>query len=83
MHGYQFPENSEYWDANWLVVPAKASGLFLMTAELAHFRDEISMLCENLDGEAGLWTTEPELRIRLESKSPGAIEAEIELTPNQ
>lgn len=93
VHDYQFQESDEYWDANWVIVTAevnlpgqawvRAEGPFLMTSELARFRDEIQMLYDKLDAEAGLWTIEPELKLRLEGKGTGAITAEIEITPNQ
>ncbi|GBF04023.1 hypothetical protein DAERI_010195 [Deinococcus aerius] len=93
VHGYQFQESDEYWDANWVIVTAevdlpgqacvRVEGPFLMTTELARFRDEMQMLYDRLDAEAGLWTIEPELKLRLEGKGTGAITAEIEITPNQ
>ena len=91
--GYQFPDVDEYWDANWPNVRAevelpgqswvKAAGAFVMTAELARFRDELRMVYEQLDGEAGLWTIEPELKVRLTAQPNGGLEVEISLTPNQ
>ncbi|CAM4188039.1 hypothetical protein DEMA109039_10785 [Deinococcus marmoris] len=53
-----------------------------MTAELARFRDELRMVYDCLDAEAGLWTIEPELKVRIEAKATGAIVVEIELTPD-
>lgn len=75
VHAYQFQDATDYWDANWIIVTAevnlpgqawvRADGPFPMTAELARLRDESHMLYDNLDAEAGLWTIEPELNIRL------------------
>ncbi|MFC5848256.1 hypothetical protein [Deinococcus petrolearius] len=61
----------------------KAAGAFVMTAELARFRDELRKVYEQLDGEAGLWTIEPELKVRLTARPNGGLEVEISLTPNQ
>lgn len=93
VHAYQFQDATDYWDANWIIVTAevnlpgqawvRADGLFLMTAELARLRDELHMLYDNLDAEAGLWTIEPELNIRLQGKETGTVLVEIEITPNQ
>lgn len=54
-----------------------------MTAELELFRNELAVLYKNLDGEAGLWTIEPELKVKLEAKETGKIAAEIKVTPNR
>jgi len=82
VHDYQVQESDEYWDASWVIVTAevdlpgqawvRAEGPFLMTSELARFRDEIQMLYDKLGAEAGLWTIEPELKIRLEDKGTGS-----------
>ena len=90
--GYQFPDATDYWGANWLLIIAeidipgqawvRATGPFIMNAELARFRDEMEMIYDQLDGQAGLWTIEPELRIALESKNNGLITAEIDITPD-
>ncbi|WP_029480811.1 hypothetical protein [Deinococcus marmoris] len=92
VHAYQFQDATDYWDANWVIVTAevnlhgqswvRARGPFLMTAELARFRDELRMVYDCLDAEAGLWTIEPELKVRIEAKATGAIVVEIELTPD-
>ena len=90
--GYHFPDTTDYWDANWLLVTAeidspgqawvRATGPLIMTAELGRFRDETKRMYEKLDGQAELKTLEPELKITLSYKNSGAIIAEIELTPD-
>ena len=48
--GLQFPDSSDYWDGNWLVIRARmdapgatvrCEGPILMTSDVERFRDEL------------------------------------------
>jgi hypothetical protein len=87
----QFPGNSDYWDANWLIVRAemRASGAIvevegpiLHIPEIVRFRDELSSLNETLSGSAQLLPMEPELRLTLTAQSLGHVSVDLSITPD-
>ncbi|MCP2015545.1 hypothetical protein L1280_002713 [Deinococcus sp. HSC-46F16] len=92
VHRYQFPEATDYWDANWLVVTAEVNvpgqswvhvnGPFLRTVELLGFCNELETLHHVLEGEANLHPIEPELCISLRGNQLGHISGEIGITPD-
>jgi hypothetical protein len=87
----QFPGNSEYWDANWLIVRAemRASGALvevegpiLHIPELVRFRDELSKLNDTLSGSAELRPMEPELHLTMTAQRLGQISVDLSITPD-
>ena len=57
----EFPDASDYWDGNWLVIRAKmkasgasveCGGPILMTADVERFRDDVAKMVSTLAGEA-------------------------------
>lgn len=91
IHRYQFPEATDYWDANWLVVTAevgvpgqswvRVSGPFLRTTELFGLRKELETLHLLVEGEANLDTIEPELCISLREINLVRFRAQLESHP--
>ena len=86
VHRRQFPNASDYWDGNWLVVSAKmeASGAYvecagpmLMTADVERFRDGLAAMVSTLTGEAVLNGLEPSINVSLKMRSRGYVEAVI------
>ena len=86
----QFPDASDYWDGNWLMVRAKmeasgarveCDGPILMTADIKGFRDQLAAMVDALAGEATLTGLEPELNMVLRMQKLGQIEVVIEITP--
>ncbi|MGI8747642.1 MAG: WapI family immunity protein, partial [Deinococcus sp.] len=91
-HRYEFPEATDYHDANWLLVTAevnvpgqswvRASGPFLMTSDFAGFQNSLQMLDLLIEGEASLSPIEPVLSCVLRGNHLGQVEGEIELSPD-
>ncbi len=88
VHGRQFPEAQDYWDANWLNVSACceapgaiawAAGPILMTVDLERWRSE----CERMEGEATLRSYEPNLRVHVRPVDRlGHLSMRVEITPD-
>jgi len=85
----QFPEASDYWDANWLMIRARmeasgarveCSGPILMTTDIREFRDQLASMINTLAGEATLNGLEPELDVVLRMGGLGHIGGTIEIT---
>lgn len=92
VHGYQYDEADDYWDGNWLNATAICSengatvlvqGAFIRTTEIDDWGRAVEKLGANLEGEARLECMEPELAVRLSAKSLGAVEMEVQITPDQ
>ena len=80
VHGRESPENSDFWDGNWLRATAHCSGTgawvsvsgsFLRTDELLRWLSEIEVLQQSLTGQAQLAPIEPELRVLLQALEQG------------
>ncbi len=92
VHGRQFEDSQDYWDANWLRVTAHCAqgggstlvhGSILHVGELASFASECEALHGSFQGKAELSCMEPNLGVELSaSDSRGTIEAEVRLTPD-
>jgi hypothetical protein len=93
IHGRQYPDASDYWDANWLRVTAQCSsagasvtvaGPVLMTTDVQRFADQCEALYARLSGSALLDSCEPNLRVLLSTAdSLGHLELKVEITPDQ
>ena len=77
IHNRQFPESTDYWDANWLNVTVhccgeaskvKVSGSIIHLSEIAQLLSETKELCKNLKGKAEMQCMEPNLSVELEAE---------------
>ena len=91
VHGHQFQDNEDYWDANWLNVTAHCgaqgasvwvSGNIIQLPEIAHLMTGAKTLYKDLKGKAELPCIEPELFVELEAKSLGQISMTVKITPD-
>lgn len=91
VHGFQYPDSDEYWDANWLNVTATlsrgttiivAAGAIVHTSELQSFMDECKSMHNTISGSANLNCMEPNLKIEMKIDKLGGIDAVIEITPD-
>ncbi|QIG78693.1 WapI family immunity protein [Stakelama tenebrarum] len=87
----QFPDAVEAWDGNWLCFRARmeadgatvrCDGPFLMTTDIARFRDQLHAMNQTLEGEASLKPLEPALAVVLRMQGRGQIEGVVEITPD-
>ncbi|MFK3668196.1 MAG: WapI family immunity protein [Brucella sp.] len=87
--GRQFPDVSDFWDGNWLMVRARmeangarveCEGPVLMTVDIKEFRDQLTAMAASLTGEATLKGLEPEINAVLKMQKLGQVEAVIEIT---
>jgi len=88
--GRQFPDASDYWDGNWLVIRARmeapgatvqCEGPILTASDVERFRNELAVASATLAGEATLAGLEPELTVRLQVQRLGQVKVEVEITP--
>lgn len=91
IHGYQFPLANDYWDGNWLEATAICSengasvlirGAFIRTTEILDWQQAVENLRIKLEGVAKLDCMEPELGVKLTAGLLGAVEMEVEITPD-
>lgn len=91
VEGREFPDASDYWDGNWLVVRAemKASGALvecggpiLMTGDVERFRDGVAEMFTTLAGEAALEELEPGIKLTLRMRGKGHVEGVVDMTPD-
>ena len=92
VHGYQYRDVDDYWDGNWLNATAVCSadgatvllrGAFIRTNEIQDWQHAVDKLLADLEGEAKLECMEPEIAVTLRAKSIGAVEMEVQITPDQ
>lgn len=90
-HGRQFPDATEYWDANWLMATAcckaqgaavKTGGSIIHLSELLTWLKQIESIQKNLLGPANLDCMEPELSVYLVGDGRGHIAVKVEITPD-
>lgn len=91
IHGRQFPDSSDYWDANWLQVTAccvyptsavTTQGPIIHLGEVLDFQQSCQKMYDTLSGKAELTRTELELLVSMEAGAGGHISLEIAITPN-
>lgn len=91
IHGYQYQNPDEYWDANWLNATAVCSangasvrvhGAFIRTDEIAAWQSAVETLTVNFQGVAELQCIEPEISVTLKAMSLGALEMKVQITPD-
>lgn len=91
VHSYQFPEQQDFWDGNWLNATVRCSatgatvcvsGSFIRVPEIEQWAIEAKLLADALKREASLDCMEPELSVSLKAKSLGHIEMEVKISPD-
>lgn len=91
VHGRQYPESSDYWDGNWLVVTAECASLgaivrvhgpIIHLPELARWADMAETVHSSLSGEANLECMEPELSVKLAIDKLGHVLMTVNITPD-
>ena len=91
IEGRQFPDASDYWDGNWLMVRAvveapgamvRCEGPILMATDFARFQQELCAAHVALRGEATLSSLEPELKVTLKVQRQGGVACDVEITPD-
>ena len=87
--GRQFPDNSDYWDGNWLNLRAEVRGRgssvatvgpILTVMDFQRFRDEAARLHASLVGRAELKGYEPNLAVELEGQTLGHVACLVDIT---
>lgn len=85
--GYAYPKQTDYWDGNWLRAHLKAKtegfqadySLFVRAEEIEDFLNQLEPLYSQLQGEAGFWTMESQLCIRMAvADSLGHVKVEVQ-----
>ncbi len=75
LHGRQFPDATDYYDGNWLMVTVHcggsgssvwASGAILLVQELADWGERCEALYQGICDAAELAPIEPELKVRIQ-----------------
>lgn len=91
IHGRQFPDANDYWDANWLNVTVQCgahgssvlvNGNIIHLSEISHFLSGVEILYKNLKGQAKMDCMEPELNVELEAENLGHIKLTVNITPD-
>lgn len=91
VEGREFPDASDYWDGNWLVIRAEMRapgarvecvGPILMASDLECFRDGVAEMVTALAGEATLKGLEPGINLTLRMGSRGHVEGAVDITPD-
>jgi hypothetical protein len=92
VHGYQFPDLTDYWDGNWLRCTAhcaeagasvRVTGAILETVSFFRFGRELADVYKRLEGQATLASHEPELKVELRAIGrKGDVEIVVEITPD-
>lgn len=91
IHGRQFPDSKDYWDANWLNVTVRCeakgssvlvNGNIIHLPEISHFLLGVEKLYKNLKGKAEMACMEPELSIELETEKLGHLKMSVNITPD-
>lgn len=89
--GRQFPDQNDYWDANWLNVRVRVEatqaivevhGPIIHAAELESFANELELLDGTLAGSVSLKCTEPNLDVEIRGDARGPAMATVRITPD-
>jgi hypothetical protein len=91
VHGREFEDSTDYWDANWLRVSAicvypgasvSVDGPIVHLGEVEQFSAEIDKVHRTLDGTARLACIEPNLHVGLVVNRSGRVQIAVDITPN-
>jgi hypothetical protein len=88
VHGRQFPDATDNWDANWLNITARYQGRSavvevqgpeLDTVSFLKFQRELIVMVDSMTGEATLESVEPSVKLTVRfSDGLGHVEARLE-----
>ena len=91
VHGYEFQDSADYWDANWLRVTAHCGGLgasvwatgaLLRNVDLAGWAEKCDALREGKAQRAELAPLDPEVKVVIEPRDRlGHLSVLVEITP--
>jgi hypothetical protein len=91
IHGRQFPDLTDYWDGNWLIVTVEYSsneaivrtnGPILHLSDLSGWLEKLRDLNRELKGEANLEPIEPMISVKLKAELLGHILVNVSITPD-
>lgn len=91
IHQRQFPDATDYWDGNWLVITAscEASGAsvwihgpHIHLSEIKRLVDGVEQMQSSFSGVAELGCMEPEFDLKLKVKEQGRIEMQVSINPD-
>lgn len=91
VHAYQYRDANDYWDGNWLNATAICSEngatvlvrvAFIRTNEICDWQHSVDKLLAAMEGEAKLACLEPEIGVTLKACCLGAVEMEVQITPD-
>lgn len=91
VHGRQFPDCEDDWDANWLQATARCAeesaivqvqGSILHLSELHQWIVECKRIYTSLSGEAHLKCMEPNLSLKITMQNRGRCELSVHITPD-
>jgi hypothetical protein len=89
IHGRQFPEATDYWDGNWLMVTVRCqtqlatvwtAGPIMHLSELANWIKSTEQMVNTLTGEANLVCMEPELGVEMKMDKLGHVRVKVKIT---
>lgn len=89
--GRQFPESTDYWDANWLTVTAHCAskgsqvwvkGPILHLSEIQHWLSRLKQLYKTIEGETELPCMEPELNVNVSLNKLGHGSLVVSIIPD-
>lgn len=92
VHGYEFPQLSDYWDGNWLRVTAHCggagasvwvSGALVRNVDLSGWADQCDAVREGTANVAELAPLEPALKVTVQpTDGLGHVSVKVEITPD-
>jgi hypothetical protein len=92
VHGRQYPDALDYWDANWLLVTVECesigaevwlTGPLIHLSELEQWANATERMLMTLEGEANLDCDEPELSVKLAATKLGQILMTVDISPQR
>ena len=91
IHGLQFPDATEYWDANWVLATARCSaenawviteGPFIHLSEIKNWLRDLVKLNKTLDGTANLACIEEYVYVEIKTQKDEKMSLEVLITPD-
>jgi hypothetical protein len=92
IHGRQFPDSNDYWDANWLYCTLHCGSPdsdvwlrrdpFLHIPELQRFYNSLLAFARTMTGVARLETMEENLKLSVEAAAPREIGMDVFISAN-
>ena len=91
IHKREFPNSTEYWDANWLLSTARCcadnawvitEGPFIHLSEIKNWLKDLEKLNQTLEGKANLACLEEYVYVEIKIEDDEQISLEVHITPN-